>query len=115
MKKIHLVWAVLILAAVCAVGISRRDQKADNWTHKTFQGTVTDISNTQEGTLFSVALLGSGSEKDFLLDDQTIYAIDFQVGDAVIVESDYNTREHDGMDVPYPAAMITGPSITDQE
>ena len=82
--------------------------------HKTFQGTVTNISTEREHTIFSMALLGSGAEKNFIMDDNTIYAITFHIGDDILVESDYNTKEHNGGDIPYPAILIADPSVTDK-
>lgn len=114
MKKYYLLLLLPILIAVFIICTSQHNNKADNWTHETFQGTVTNISTEQEHTIFSMTLSGSGVEKKFIMDSNTIYAISFQVGDQILVESDYNTREHNGGDSPYPAIMIADPAVTDK-
>ena len=90
-------------------------EKKDNWTHRTFQGTVTSIETVEEGTIIAVISSGADTEKKFIVNDHTIYTIGVQVGDEVVVESDYNMREHNGDNVPFPATMITDPSITDEQ
>lgn len=104
-------WIFAGLVAACTVAILGCAKEDGNWVHKTFQGTVTDIEAELGDTVFTV-VLDSGTEKNFIINDLTIYAIAFQAGDRVVIESDYNLKEHNGTDVPYPATMIANPAVT---
>lgn len=115
MKKYALAFIVVVLIAVCIMGVYQHHKKKDYWTHKTFQGTIINIETVEEGTILTVTSSGSDSERNFIVNDHTIYTIDFQVGDEVVVESDYNMREHNGGNVPFPATMVTDPSIADKQ
>lgn len=113
-KKFYSVFIVFILLVVCSTGFLSCNKQEDYWVHKSFQGVVTDLWTEDGNTGFTLKLAGSDSEKKFVINSDSIYVIDFEIGDAVVVESDYNMKEHNGTDVPYPAVMITDPSIMDK-
>ena len=55
----------------------------------------------------------SGTVYNILIREDTLYCADFDVGDEVVVEVDYNIREHNGKDKPYIAAIVADSAVHD--
>ena len=113
MKK---TFAVLIAAAliITAVFCVQERRTPDEWIHTTFQGTVSEIWGSGETFRFALISRLNGNEYIFEVNEETLSTVDFVVGDEVVVECDYNIREHNGKDVPYPTALIADASLTDK-
>lgn len=85
----------------------------DQWSHKTFQGTVSEIWEEDNHQYFRLTTRVNENEYCFIIDDEVLASIDLHVGDEVVVESDYNINEHNGKDTPYPATLVADASIHD--
>ncbi len=114
-KTIAILLIVIVLISAAVIVLLLQDRHESNWTHKTFRGTVVDIWTEKENTIFSIELSGTDTVKNFIVDEDTIYQINFEVGKYVLIESDYDMHKHNGDDVPYPAVMIVDPSIEDNK
>lgn len=108
MKKLFFLLSLIITLLI--VVLFTRDE-SPNWVHQSFHGTV--VATSEDNTLITVLISSSNSEKVFSIADYTLYTVDYQIGDMVIIESDYDTNSHNGVDIPYPAIMITNPDIHD--
>ena len=102
--------AVLLLCAIFFLGTN---QEEDNWTHKTFQGTVDEFWNDNGNSYFTLITEPYQNKCTFMIDEDSMLAFAFDVGNEVIVESDYSTKHHNGKDIPYPATLIADPNLTD--
>ena len=49
----------------------------------------------------------------FVIGKDSMIVFEFDVDSEVVVESDYNTKYHNGKDIPYPATLIADPNLTD--
>ena len=107
--------AIFLLVFIMITCYTHISERPANWTHKTFHGTVADIWEDTNGRYFTLSTHYLKSEHNFVISNETIYAIEFEVGDEVIVESDYDMSYHNGDDIPYPAVMIADPDVFDGE
>ena len=89
--------------------------KEDEWHHKTIQGTVTNIWEDDRNICFSVVSQVHGNVYNILINEDTLYCVEFHVGDEVVVEVDYNIKEHNGKDKPYIAAMVADATVRDND
>ena len=115
MKKKCIV-GILTVAAVllCAIYFTGKiSAPKDDWHHKTIQGKVADVWEENGDICFSVVSQVSGTVYNILIREDTLYCADFDVGDEVVVEVDYNIREHNGKDKPYIAAIVADSAVHD--
>lgn len=117
MKKKVIILLLVIVSIVASVIAYHavNSEKPENWTHTTFRGTVTDIWIDGDNRYFTLSPYLLETEHNFIINAETLYVIVFDIGDEVIVESDYNMNEHNGDDIPYPAVMVTDPNTKDKE
>ena len=114
MKKMIAVVLLAMLLIISAFYV-QQNRKTDQWIHKTFQGTVSEIWDSGENVKFTLISHVNGNEYNFKACKEVISSIDFVVGAEVVVECDYNIREHNGKDIPYPAALIADAKIQDKK
>ena len=115
MKKKYVIGMLIIIAVLPWIihFAGTASVKEDEWHHKTIQGTVTDIWEEDGIICFSVVSQVHDHVHNFLISEDTLYCVDFHVGDEVVVEVDYNIREHNGKDKPYIAVMIADAAVHD--
>lgn len=116
MKKKCLISVMLIAVILCIGVISFRTEykKSDQWLHKSVEGTVTDIWEENDSVYFTVDSIIHNDTYDFVITDEALACFDFCIGDEVVVETDYNIREHNGKDKPYPAVLIADANVHDE-
>lgn len=115
-KKAIISFVVIVFITVSVIAYQTSiAEKSANWVHTTFHGTVIDIVTDGNDRYFTLRSYLSETEHNFVINAETLYVINFDIGDEVIVESDYNTNEHNGKDIPYPAVMVTDPDLSDKE
>ena len=109
--------AVVIVATLLIISVfyAQQSRKTDQWIHRTFQGTVSEMWDSGEIVIFTLISHVNGNEYNFEAYKEAISSINFVVGAEVVVECDYNIREHNGKDIPYPAALIADATIHDKE
>ena len=116
MKKKCIVGILIAAVLLCAVYITgKTSTPKDEWHHKTIQGEVVDIWEENGDICFSVESQVSGTMYNILISDDTLYCVDFDIGDEVVIEVDYNIREHNGKDTPFIAVMVADPAFHDND
>ena len=114
MKKYMFGILILIAVILCIIHFAGTESvKEDEWHHKTIQGTVVDIWKENSTIYFSVASQVHENVYNIMISEDTLYCVEFHVGDEVVVEVDYNIREHNGKDKPYIAAMVADAAVHD--
>ena len=116
MKKKCIVGILIAAVLLCAVYFTgKKSAPKDDWHHKTIQGKVADVWEENGDICFSVVSQGSGNVYNILISEDTLYCVDFDVGDEVVVEVDYNIREHNRKDKPFIAAIVADPAVHDND
>ena len=114
MKKYVIGILIMIVVFLCIIHFTKTASiKEDEWHHKTIQGTVVDIWEEDSNIYFSIASQVHENVYNIMISEDTLYCVEFHVGDEVVVEVDYNIREHNGKDKPYIAAMVADATVHD--
>ena len=116
MKKKCFICVILIAVIVCigVVSFFTENKKPDQWLHKSVEGTITDIWEDNGSVYLTVDSSIQNDTYDFVITDDALACFDFCIGDKVVVETDYNIREHNGKEYPYPAALIADANVHDE-
>ena len=116
MKKYMIGILIMIVVLLCIIHFTETASiKEDEWHHKTIQGTVVGIWEEGSNIYFSIASQVHENVYNIMISEDTLYCVEFHVGDEVVVEVDYNIREHNGKDRPYIAAMVADAAVHDND